>query len=135
VAYFKPQGVPISSLEEVVLRVDEYEAFRLADMEGLPQTEAADEMNVSQPTFFRLLKAARSKVSEAIVKGKAIRIEGGNYVIRGRGGQRRGAPNECVCTSCGYRMPHPMGVRCRELNCPRCGSPMAGGTGAFQPKR
>lgn len=89
VDYFKPQGVPLNQLGEVVLTVDEFEAIRLADMEGLPQTEAADEMEVSQPTFHRLVTSARQKVSRAIVEGKAIRIEGGHYRLAGRG---RGRP-------------------------------------------
>lgn len=82
--YFKPAGVPVRELEEVVLRVDEYEALRLADREGMPQVEAAERMDVSQPTFSRLLDSARGKVAEAIVSGKAIRVEGGDYRVRGR---------------------------------------------------
>ena len=86
VNYFKPQGVPIRSLEEVVLTVEEYEALRLADLEGMPQDEAAKKMDVSQPTFHRLLKSAREKTSKAIVEGKALRIQGGNYWL-GRSGR------------------------------------------------
>ena len=82
--YFKPAGVPVRELEEIALQVDEYEALRLADREGLPQVEAAKKMDVSQPTFSRLLDSARGKVAEAIVSGKAIRVEGGEYVLRGR---------------------------------------------------
>lgn len=79
VNYFKPQGVPFSSLEEVILTVEEYEALRLADLQGLPQDKAAKKMDVSQPTFHRLLKSAREKASRAIVEGKALRIQGGHY--------------------------------------------------------
>ena len=69
-------------LKEVILNFEEYESVRLVDLEGIEQTKAGEMMDVSQPTFSRLLKSARKKISEAIVKGKAIRIEGGNYQVR-----------------------------------------------------
>ncbi|MBN2202827.1 MAG: DUF134 domain-containing protein [Candidatus Aenigmarchaeota archaeon] len=81
ITYFKPAGIPVVELEEIVLKVEELEALRLKDMESNDQETAAKKMNISQPTFFRLLSSARKKVSEAIVKGKAIRIEGGNYKL------------------------------------------------------
>ena len=73
--YFKPAGIPMRNLEEVVLSFEEAEALRLKDVEGYGQTRAAEKMKVSQPTFFRILSTARKKVAEAIVKGKAIKIE------------------------------------------------------------
>lgn len=79
--YFKPAGIPLRKLEEVVLTVDEFEAIRLKDLEGLEQEKAAERMRISQPTFFRLLDSARRKIADAIVKGKAIKIEGGSYKI------------------------------------------------------
>jgi len=79
--YFKPAGIPVRELEEVILTVDEFEAIRLKDLEGLEQEEAAKKMNISQPTFFRLLDSARKKIADAIVNGKAIKIEGGIYKI------------------------------------------------------
>lgn len=81
VTYFKPAGVPIRQLEEVILTVDEFEAIRLKDLEGLEQGEAAKKMNISQPTFFRLLDSARKKIADAIINGKAIKIEGGKYKL------------------------------------------------------
>lgn len=66
-------------LEETILTVDEFEAIRLKDFLNLEQGEAAKKMNISQPTFHRLLLEARKKIADAIVNGKAIRIEGGNY--------------------------------------------------------
>jgi len=81
VTYFKPRGVPLRELEEVILPVDEYEAVRLKDLEGLEQEECAKKMNISQPTFHRLVLSARRKVADAIINGKAIKIEGGNYKI------------------------------------------------------
>jgi len=76
-SYFKPRGIPLTSLEEVVLSVDEFEAIRLADLEGLYQEQAAERMKVSRQTFGRIVEAAHRKVAEALVKGKALKIEGG----------------------------------------------------------
>jgi len=79
VTYFKPRGIPLRDLEEVTLHVDEFEAIRLKDLEILEQEECAKKMNISQPTFHRLVLSARKKISDAIVNGKAIKIEGGNF--------------------------------------------------------
>jgi len=69
-------------LEEIILQVDEFEAARLKDLEGLEQEECAKKMSISQPTFHRLVVSARKKLADAIINGKAIRIEGGNYCLR-----------------------------------------------------
>ena len=127
VRFFKPQGVPLTKLSEVILTVEEYEALRLADLKGMSQEDAAKKMEISQPTFFRLIKSARSKVSRAIIEGKAIRIRGGDYVVRGRGrqgGRALGPSGQCVCSSCGTRVPHTTGAPCVEMACPKCGSKM-----------
>lgn len=84
VSYFKPAGIRIIDLEESILTVDEFEAVRLKDLLGLEQEEAAKRMNISQPTFHRLLLSARKKIADAIVNGKAIKIEGGAYKIVGK---------------------------------------------------
>lgn len=81
VTYFKPAGVRITELKEVVLGHDEIEAIRLKNLEGLSQEEAAVQMNVSQPTLHRLLSSAYIKMTDAIVNGKALRIEGGNVTL------------------------------------------------------
>jgi len=78
---FKPAGVPARKLEEVVLTVEELEAIRLKDLEGLQQQEGADRMGVSRPTFQNILYSAREKLARALVKGMAIKIEGGTYSI------------------------------------------------------
>ena len=82
VIYFKPAGIRMVELEESVLSVEEFEAVRLKDLEGLEEGECAKKMNISQPTFNRLVRGARKKMADAIVNGKAIKIEGGNYKIR-----------------------------------------------------
>lgn len=84
--YFKPRGVPLSRLTETYLPVEGYEALRLADVEGLSQEEAAARMEVSRHTFGRVLAAARRIVAEAVVKGWALRIEGGDYRVDQDGG-------------------------------------------------
>lgn len=83
VKYFKPRGVPLSSLQEVVLTLDEFEALRLADFEGLYQEEAAKRMGVSRQTFGRILEEAHRKVADALVNAKALRVEGGVVELRG----------------------------------------------------
>lgn len=74
VTYFKPAGIPVRSLEEILLEQDELEALRLADLEGLYHEEAASRMGVSRQTFGRIISSARQKSSDALVNGKAIRI-------------------------------------------------------------
>lgn len=75
VYYFKPRGVPLYQLEEVALFPDELEALKLHDVDGLDQIAAAKKMKISQPTFARILESAHKKVSSALIKGQAIKIE------------------------------------------------------------
>lgn len=82
--YFKPAGVRMVDLEESILTVDEFEAIRLKDIVGLGETAAAKKMKVSQPTFNRMIKQARKKLADAIINGKAIKIEGGSFRFVGR---------------------------------------------------
>lgn len=84
VTYFKPRGIPLGELEESILAVDEFEAVRLKDLEGLEQEECAKKMNISQPTFHRLILSARKKIADALVNGKALKIEGGNFKVAGK---------------------------------------------------
>jgi uncharacterized protein len=74
-SYFKPKGIPLLLLEEVCLSLDELEALRLADYEGLYHQEAAARMEVSRQTLGRILNQARRKVAEALIQGKALKIE------------------------------------------------------------
>ena len=96
ITYFKPQGVPMQELSEIILTEDGLEALRFADFEGLYQDEAAKRMGISRPTFGRILSEARRTVAEAILGGKAIRIHGGTIERipygkgMGRGRCRRG---------------------------------------------
>jgi predicted DNA-binding protein (UPF0251 family) len=78
---FRPVGVPLKELKEVVLTLDEIEAIRLADSEGLYQEAAAASMNVSRQTFGRIVQSARGKVADILSQGKALRVEGGVVFI------------------------------------------------------
>ena len=80
--YFKPAGIRMQSLEEVKLSIEEYEAIRLKDLVGLDQEECALNMGISQPTFHRLITEARKKIADALINGKAIKVEGGNYTLK-----------------------------------------------------
>jgi predicted DNA-binding protein (UPF0251 family) len=81
VLYFKPAGIPMRELDEVDITLDELEALRLADLEGLYQEDAAGHMNVSRQTFANIIASARRKIAEGLVYGKALRIEGGTIDI------------------------------------------------------
>ncbi|MCP4575303.1 MAG: DUF134 domain-containing protein [Deltaproteobacteria bacterium] len=83
---FKPMGIPANELGEVVLPVEGLEALRLSDLERLDQETAAKQMNVSRQTFGRVLAEARRVISEALVMGKMIRIQGGIYTLPGING-------------------------------------------------
>ena len=148
VTYFKPRGIPLSELDEVVLTVEEVEATRLADLKEMSQTKAAKEMKISQSTFNRILTSVHKKIGDALTSGKAIKVEGGDYKMApiglGRGGGyggrgrapagggrgRMGGPfaagpgGTCVCTSCGHEAPHQAGVPCYQQKCPKCGAAM-----------
>lgn len=75
VYYFKPVGIPLRHLDEVVLEHDEVEALKLHDVDKLEHIVAAKKMKISQPTFGRILDSAYKKIADAIITGKAIRIE------------------------------------------------------------
>ncbi len=111
--YFKPAGVPMKDLTEVVITVEELEAVRLKDLMGLEQEACAEKMGVSRPTYHRVLTSARQKIAEALINGRAIKVEGGNF--------RVAMINFC-CRECGCRWE----VDCTmkpvfsEMICPSC---------------
>ncbi len=111
--FFKPAGIPLSMLEEVNLTLDEIEAVRLADLEGLYQEESAEKMGISRQTFGNILNSAHKKIADALINGKAIKIEGGVIKIMGR---------DFVCYECKNEWSVPYGVP-RPSECPKCGSP------------
>ena len=79
---FKPAGIPMVLLDEVVMTLDEFEALRLADLEKLYHERAAEQMQVSRPTFSRIIDSAHTKIADALVHGKALRIEGGPVQVQ-----------------------------------------------------
>jgi len=87
---FKPLCRPLKKLEGVYLTLDEFEAVRLGDFEGLQQIDAARKMKISRPTFSRIISSARSKIADGLVNIKAIKIEGGCCKIaKPRRGKRK----------------------------------------------
>lgn len=146
ITYFKPRGVPLSLLKEVCLTYDELEAIRLTDLKGMEQIPASEKMKISQPTLQRILTETHRKIAEALVRGEAIRVEGGEVImprlgrgaargVRGRkampagrhGGPFAGGPGgTCVCTNpeCKNEISHTTSVPCYQIKCSRCGSPM-----------
>jgi predicted DNA-binding protein (UPF0251 family) len=111
--YFKPRGIPLSHLSEVVLTIDELEALRLGDLVGLYQEQAASNMEVSRQTFGRIITSARKKVAEALVSGKAVRIDGGEF--------RTPTLPSFVCGECDFSWTVPQSTD-RPAGCPECSS-------------
>ncbi len=111
ITLFKPAGVPARTLQEVELTVDEFEALRLADYDGLYQEQAAPRMGVSRQTFGRIVGAGRKKVAKALVEGQALKIEGGEVeMVEMRAFQ---------CSDCGHGWEVPFGSG-RPEDCPAC---------------
>lgn len=111
--YFKPQGIPMHVLEEVTLTLDEVEALRLADIEGLSQEEGAQSIGVSRATFGRILNQAHAKVADAILHGKALKIEHSDFI--------EDFDSTIYCSNCNetYILRDPVS---RERQCPQCHS-------------
>jgi predicted DNA-binding protein (UPF0251 family) len=113
--YLKPAGIPLRALEEVRLSVEEAEAIRLKDLEGLEQEPGAEKMNISRPTFQRVLASGRQKIADALLNGKAIRIEGGNFEM---------SPVRFKCASGHeWEVPFEEMISTPPRPCPACNSP------------
>jgi len=115
VNYFKPAGAPMAALEEIQLLVEEAEAIRLKDLEKMEQEKCAQEMNISQSTFSRLLDSARQKIADALLNGKAISIEGGNYEMAVR-------RFRCL-QGHEWEVPFETMISAPPENCPECETP------------
>jgi predicted DNA-binding protein (UPF0251 family) len=106
-------GIPVNMLQGVRLSVEEVEAIRLKDLEGLEQEGCAEKMHISRPTFHRVLESGRKKLADALINGKAIQIEGGNF----------GLPQSRFrCNNDGHEREVPFEVLAnkRPLSCPVC---------------
>ena len=75
---FKPRSIPMTQLETLHLGLDELEAMRLCDLQGLDQEPAGVRMGVSRGTVQRLLQSGRAKVVQALVDSRALVIEKGD---------------------------------------------------------
>jgi uncharacterized protein len=108
---FKPKGTPMAELEFVVLTFDELEAIRLADLEGDQQEQAAAKMNISRPTFGRILDKGHRTIADALLNGKALCIQGGPVTTARRA--------EVRCRRCrrSWEVPLPAA---NGFQCPRC---------------
>ncbi len=102
-------------LKEVCISVEEAEAIRLKDLEGLEQEACARRMNISRPTFHRVLTGARGKLADALLNGKAIRIEGGNFEMQKR-------PFRCI-NGHDWEVPFEVMVTTPPRKCPVCKTP------------
>ena len=111
--YFKPRGIPVFDLEEVCLTVDEREAIRLADLLDMSHEDAGRHMGVSRATFGRIVQHARKIIADAIINGKAVRVEGGNYKMVSRRRIFR-------CRTCDHEWEEPFGAG-RPEYCADCG--------------
>ncbi len=113
VLFFKPRGIPTRDLEIVELSMDELEAIKLKDLAGLSQEECARKMSISRPTFHRILKDARRKIADALINGKAIKLDERVKVIDAR---------RFRCRNCMHEFTIPHGERVINHVCPSCGS-------------
>ncbi len=111
--FFKPRGVPLTLLEVVTMTVDEYEAIRLADLEGLYQEDAAQHMGVSRQTFGRIVESAHRKIADALAHAKALEIKGGEIEMINQ--------REFECSDCQHRWQVAFGTG-RPAACPQCQS-------------
>ncbi|GAB6098545.1 hypothetical protein JCM16358_04240 [Halanaerocella petrolearia] len=108
---YQPTGASKCDLKKVSLTIEEIEAIRLKDNEGLTQAKAAERMEVSRPTFQRILIKAREKIAEALIKGEAIKFQGGDYKFKPR------------CKKCGKDIDSKQkrkGYRHEKKTCPKC---------------
>ena len=110
--YFKPRGIPVSQLEEIILTLDEFEAVRLADLDGLYQEEAAKMMNISRQTFGNIIESAHNKIANAIVNAKALKINGGIVKMMQK---------QFLCYDCKNEWTVPYGEG-KPAQCPKCQS-------------
>ena len=139
-------------LQEEVLTLDEVEALRLTDIEGLDQENASKKMGVARITYLKIIHSAHKKVAQALIYGKSIQMKGGDIIMpnldgtgpqgqgpmtgrgagrgMGRGqnvqGPKPGGSAECTCPSCGEKVAHTRGTPCSQTKCPKCATPMRG---------
>ena len=119
---FTPSGGNISEIKEIIITSEEIEALRLKDVEKLDQLKAAKKMNISQPTFHRLLNEAHEKIAKALVNGNLIKIKGEFLPIKKPKRRFFGPIGFCICPKCKKQLAKIPGVRCIDIRCPNCKS-------------
>ncbi len=119
---FKPAGISVKDLKKISLTLDEFEAIRLSDFLGMSQEEASEEMEISRPTFTRLIEAARKKLADFLINGRFLNLEGGNIHFR---------KNIIKCQKCEHTFHISFDINIKY--CPYCNSSelinLAGGFG------
>lgn len=117
IPFFVPSNTDIDEVPENIIKLEELEAIRLKDLEGLEQGECAEKMEVSRPTFQRILISAREKIADSLINGKTIHVEGGNFT-------RNICPVKCM--DCGKEWMESYEnmetIKNGEYKCPSCGS-------------
>jgi uncharacterized protein len=113
VTYFKPRGIPLDQLDVMVITLEELETVRLVDLEGMEQEIAAASMGISRRAFWDDLQRARMKIAEALIDGKAIRIDGGSYQVNRK--------SMLACLDCQNVWEEPLRLGGSQ-RCPRCES-------------
>lgn len=117
IPYFIPSETDVAEVPENILKLEELEAIRLKDLEGLEQGECAQKMEVSRPTFQRILLSAREKIADSLINGKTIHIEGGKFT-------RNICPVKCV--ECGKEWTESIenleAIKSGAFTCSVCGS-------------
>ncbi len=148
--HYSPSEISTNITGKVNVTIDELEALRLCYLEKLNQSAAAFRMHIHQSTFQRTLRRALENITDALVNGKEINIQGGNYTMAGRngtgpagqgsgnmqgsgrgqrggggrGGGFGGPGGNCKCPSCNYEQTHQPGTPCAQTKCPECGTMM-----------
>lgn len=84
--------------EPIILNLDEYEAIRLMDREGMSQQECSKRMGVARTTVQKIYEAARRKVADALVEGRPLKIQGGDFQLC--------EGNDCLEQECFKRCGH-----------------------------
>lgn len=121
VSHFKPIGIPLRDIQEIILTYAEMEAVRLADIEQLDHTAASQSMEVSRSTFNRIVTKAHRKIALALWEGKALRFEGGNFKMEHK---HLHDLRYFICHDCQHEWTIPFGTGRRgvDMVCPQCGS-------------
>lgn len=108
---------PKNDTEMIKLQFEELQALKLKDIGIMDQGECAKAMGLSRQTFQRILLSARQKIASALVEGRTILIEGGNFMLKNRVFECLGCGNVWEVEPCTDGGKHGY-----EIVCPKCGS-------------